>query len=79
MRTIYLVVVLAASLAWLMPARAADRTEITFPGDYAYPEALPRRRMARSMPAVFMRVAFSGCRPGRRPRSSGFGRVRTIR
>jgi streptogramin lyase len=40
MRTIHLgVVVLAASLAWLMPARA-DRTEITFPGDHAYPESL---------------------------------------
>jgi streptogramin lyase len=32
--------VLAASLAWLTPARAADRTEITFPGDHAYPESL---------------------------------------
>jgi hypothetical protein len=41
MRTIHLgVLVLAASLAWLMPARAADRTEITFPGDHAYPESL---------------------------------------
>jgi len=41
MRTIHLgVVVLAASLAWLMPVRAADRTEITFPGDHAYPESL---------------------------------------
>ena len=34
------VVVLSASLAWLMPARAADRTEIVFPGDHAYPESL---------------------------------------
>ncbi len=41
MKTIHLgVVVLSASLAWLMPARAADRTEITFPGDHAYPESL---------------------------------------
>ena len=60
MRTIYLVVVLAASLAWLMPARAADRTEITFPGDHAYPESLTATSDGRSMLAVFMRVAFSG-------------------
>ena len=41
MKTIHLgVVVLSASLAWLTPARAADRTEITFPGDHAYPESL---------------------------------------
>jgi sugar lactone lactonase YvrE len=41
MKTIHLgVVVLSVSLAWLMPARAADRTEITFPGDHAYPESL---------------------------------------
>jgi streptogramin lyase len=41
MKTIHLgVVVLSASLASLMPARAADRTEITFPGDHAYPESL---------------------------------------
>jgi sugar lactone lactonase YvrE len=33
-------IVLSASIAWLMPARAADRTEITFPGDHAYPESL---------------------------------------
>jgi len=32
--------VLSASLLWLMPAWAADRTEITFPGDHAYPESL---------------------------------------
>lgn len=32
--------VLAAGLSWLTPARAADRTEITFPGDHAYPESL---------------------------------------
>ena len=41
MKTIHLAVVfLSASLAWLMPARAADWTEITFPGDHAYPESL---------------------------------------
>ena len=41
MKTIQLgIVVLSASLAWLMPARAADRTEITFPGEHAYPESL---------------------------------------
>lgn len=41
MKPIHLgVIVLAASLAWLMPARADDRTEITFPGDHAYPESL---------------------------------------
>ena len=41
MKTIHLgVLVLAASLAWLMPARAADLTEITFPGDHAYPESM---------------------------------------
>ena len=41
MKTIHLgIVVLSASLAWLMPARAADRTEITFPGNHAYPESL---------------------------------------
>src|SRR5215471_2229447 len=34
------IVILSASLAWLMPAQAADRTEITFPGDHAYPESL---------------------------------------
>jgi sugar lactone lactonase YvrE len=34
------VIVLSASIVWLMPARAADRTEITFPGDHAYPESL---------------------------------------
>src|SRR3954469_14987961 len=33
-------VVLSASLVWLLPAQAADRTEITFPGDHAYPESL---------------------------------------
>ena len=33
-------VTLAVSLAWLTPGRAADRTEITFPGDHAYPESL---------------------------------------
>ena len=41
MKTIHLgVLVLAASLAWLMPVRAADLTEITFPGDHAYPESM---------------------------------------
>ena len=41
MKTTHLAVLaLAASLAWLMPARAADRTEIIFPGDHAYPESL---------------------------------------
>ena len=41
MKTTHLgVLALAASLAWLMPARAADRTEIIFPGDHAYPESL---------------------------------------
>jgi streptogramin lyase len=41
MKTIHLgVVVVSASLAWLTPARAGDRTEITFPGDHAYPESL---------------------------------------
>jgi streptogramin lyase len=41
MKTIHLgVLALAASLAWLVPARAADRTEIIFPGDHAYPESL---------------------------------------
>ena len=40
MKTIHLgVVVVSASLAWLTPARAGDRTEITFPGDHAYPES----------------------------------------
>ena len=41
MKTIHLgVVVLATTLMWLNPARPADRTEITFPGDHAYPESL---------------------------------------
>ena len=41
MKTIHLgVVVVSASVAWLTPARAGDRTEITFPGDHAYPESL---------------------------------------
>jgi sugar lactone lactonase YvrE len=41
MKTIHLgIVALSTSLAWLMPARAVDRTEITFPGDHAYPESL---------------------------------------
>jgi outer membrane protein assembly factor BamB len=41
MKTIHLgAAVLSASLAWQMPARSADRTEITFPGDHAYPESL---------------------------------------
>ncbi len=41
MKTIHLgVLILSASLAWLMPARAADLTEITFPGDHAYPESM---------------------------------------
>ena len=41
MKTIHFgLVALAASLSWLMPARAADRTEITFPGDHAYPESI---------------------------------------
>jgi streptogramin lyase len=34
------IVVLATTLMWLNPARSADRTEITFPGDHAYPESL---------------------------------------
>src|SRR3954451_21683709 len=41
MKTVRLgIFALSASLVWLMPARAADRTEITFPGDHAYPESL---------------------------------------
>src|SRR3954468_2711338 len=41
MKTVYLgAVVLSASLAWLTPVRAADRSEITFPGSHAYPESL---------------------------------------
>jgi streptogramin lyase len=41
MKTTYIgVLVLSACLAWLMPALAADRTEILFPGDHAYPESL---------------------------------------
>jgi streptogramin lyase len=41
MKTIHLgVLILSASLAWLMPARADERTEILFPGDHAYPESL---------------------------------------
>jgi sugar lactone lactonase YvrE len=41
MRTIHLgIIFLSASLAWLVAARAADRTEITFPGDHAYPESI---------------------------------------
>ena len=35
-----LAVLVLASRAWLMPATAADRTEIVFPGDHAYPESL---------------------------------------
>ena len=41
MKPIYLgAAVLSASLAWQIPAWAADRTEITFPGEHAYPESL---------------------------------------
>ena len=41
MKTIHLgIVVLATTLTWLNPARPADRTEITFPGDHVYPESL---------------------------------------
>jgi streptogramin lyase len=41
MKTIHLgVLILSASLAWLMPARADERTKILFPGDHAYPESL---------------------------------------
>jgi sugar lactone lactonase YvrE len=41
MKTIHLgVLILSATLAWLMPARAEERTEITFPGDHAYPESM---------------------------------------
>ncbi len=41
MRSIHLgAAILAAGLACVVPARAADRTEITFPGDHAYPESL---------------------------------------
>jgi len=41
MKTTYLgALVLSASLVGLTPARAADRTEIVFPGDHAYPESL---------------------------------------
>jgi streptogramin lyase len=41
MKTIHLgIVVLATTVMWLNPAWPADRTEITFPGDHAYPESL---------------------------------------
>ncbi len=41
MKPIYLgAAVLSASLAWQVPTWAADRTEITFPGEHAYPESL---------------------------------------
>jgi hypothetical protein len=41
MKPVYLgAAVLSASLAWQLPAWAADRTEITFPGEHAYPESL---------------------------------------
>ena len=41
MKPVYLgAAVLSASLVWQMPAWAADRTEITFPGEHAYPESL---------------------------------------
>ena len=41
MKTVHFgIVVLATTLMWLNPARPADRMEITFPGDHAYPESL---------------------------------------
>ena len=41
MKPVYLgAAVLSVSLAWQLPAWAADRTEITFPGEHAYPESL---------------------------------------
>jgi hypothetical protein len=41
MKTIYPgIVVLATTLMWLNLARPADRMEIIFPGDHAYPESL---------------------------------------
>jgi streptogramin lyase len=41
MKTIHLgILALAAGLAWLTPAGAAERTEIVFPGDHAYPESM---------------------------------------
>jgi streptogramin lyase len=41
MKTIHIgVVALSASIGWLAPVQAADRTEITFPGAQAYPESL---------------------------------------
>src|ERR1700756_5988660 len=41
MKTIHFgIVVLATTLMSLNPARSADRMEITFPGDHAYPESL---------------------------------------
>ena len=41
MKTVHLgIAVLAATLMSLNPARPADRTEVTFPGDHAYPESL---------------------------------------
>jgi hypothetical protein len=41
MKTIHFgVLVLSASLAWLMAAGAGERTAILFPGDNAYPESL---------------------------------------
>ena len=41
MKTVHLgAVALSTSLIWLTPVRAADRTEITFPGSHAYPESL---------------------------------------
>jgi hypothetical protein len=50
------VVVLSASLAWLMLARAADRTEVTFPGDHAYPESVT----ATSDGMIYARSLYEG-------------------
>jgi hypothetical protein len=78
MKTIHIgVVVLSTSLAWLMPARAADRTEITFPGDHAYPESLTATSDGTIYAGSLYEGGFSACRQGRQPRSSGSSRART--
>jgi hypothetical protein len=80
MKTVHLgIAVLAATLMSLNPARPADRTEVTFPGDHAYPESLSATSDGTIYAGSLMRVGFFAYCPGRRLRSSGSSRERTIR
>jgi hypothetical protein len=79
MRHTLLAAFVLASLAWLTPARAADRTEIVFPGDHAYPESLTATSDGTMYAGSLYQGGIFRVPPGRRPLSSGSSPVPTIR